>query len=99
MVANKGREQLWQGRLAEWQAGGKSQRAYAIEHGFPVRQFGYWVRRLTKPKAAPALLPVHVAPSVPPAPSAFSLRSERGWTLTLPSDVPASWLAELMRAL
>jgi hypothetical protein len=45
------------------------------------------------------MLPVHVAPSVPPAPTAFSLRSERGWTLTLPSDVPASWLAELIRAL
>jgi hypothetical protein len=53
-VANKDREQLWQERLAEWQAGGKSQRAYAMEHGFPVRQFGYWVRRLTKPKATVA---------------------------------------------
>jgi hypothetical protein len=30
---------------------------------------------------------------------AISLRSERGWTLTLPGDVPASWLAEVMRAL
>jgi hypothetical protein len=29
----------------------------------------------------------------------MSLRSELGWTLTLPSDVPASWLAELMRGL
>lgn len=99
MVANKDREQLWQERLAEWQAGGKSQRAYAMEHGFPVRQFGYWVRRLTKPKASPALLPVHVAPSATLAPAAFSLRSDRGWTLTLPTDVPASWLAELVRAL
>ena len=27
------------------------------------------------------------------------LRSEHGWTLTLPGDVPAGWLAELMRAL
>lgn len=80
-------------------AGGKSQRAYAMEHGFPVRQFGYWVRRLTKPKATPALLPMHLMPSVPPVSTALSLRSERGWTLTLPSDVPASWLAELMRAL
>jgi hypothetical protein len=98
-VANKEREQLWQERLAEWKAGGKSQRAYAMEHGFPVRQFGYWVRRLSKPRTTAALLPVHVVPSVAPAPTAFKLRSERGWTLTLPNDVPASWLAELMRAL
>ncbi len=99
MVANKDPERFWQERLAEWKAGGKSQRVYAIEYGFPVRQFGYWVRRLTKPKAAPALLPVHVAPTAHPAPAVFSVRSERGWTLTLPSDVPASWLAELMRSL
>jgi hypothetical protein len=33
-----------------------------------------------------------------PAP-AISLRSERGWTLTLAGDVPAGWLAELMQAL
>ncbi len=98
-MANKEREQLWQERLAQWQASGKSQRAYAIEHGFPVRQFGYWVRRLRKPEGAPALLPVRVSPSVTPASTSFSLRSERGWTLTLPIDVPASWLAELMRAL
>jgi hypothetical protein len=98
-VANKDREQLWRERLAEWQSGGKSQRAYAMEHGFPVRQFGYWVRRLTKSKAAPALLPVHVALTALPAPAAVSLRSDRGWTLTLPADVSAGWLAELMRAL
>ncbi len=29
----------------------------------------------------------------------INLFSENGWTLTLPGDVPASWLAELMRAL
>jgi hypothetical protein len=98
-VANKEREQLWQERVAQWQASGMSQRAYAMEHGFPVRQVGYWVRRLTKSQAAPALLPVRVTPAAVPAAVAISLRSERGWTLTLPGDVPASWLAELMRAL
>jgi hypothetical protein len=37
-------------------------------------------------------------PAAAPA-APLSLRSEQGWTLTLPSDVPASWLTELMRAL
>lgn len=97
-MANREREQLWQGRVAQWQASGLSQRAYAIANGFPVRQVGYWVRRLAKSQEVPALLPVRIAP-VAPAAVAISLRSERGWTLTLPSDVPASWLAELMRAL
>ena len=98
MVANDEREQLWQERVAQWQASGLSQRAYAVEHGFPARQVGYWVRRLTKSQEVAALVPVRVAAvSVPVA--AISLRSERGWTLTVPSDVPASWLGELMRSL
>lgn len=97
-MANKEREQLWQERVAQWQASGLSQRAYAMEQGFPVRQVGYWVRRLANSQAVPALVPVRVA-AVVPAAVAISLRSERGWTLTLPSGVPASWLAELLRAL
>ncbi|SFV08025.1 IS66 family insertion sequence element accessory protein TnpA [Pseudoduganella namucuonensis] len=97
-MANKEREQLWQERVAQWQASGLSQRAYALEQGFPVRQVGYWVRRLTQSQVAAALLPVRIA-AVPAPAAALSLRSERGWTLTVPGDVPASWLAELMRAL
>jgi hypothetical protein len=46
----------------------------------------------------PALLPVRVVPAVVAA-APINLRSENGWTLTLPGDVPAGWLAELMRAL
>lgn len=75
-----------------------------IRHGARVSdpgQVGYWVRRLTRSPAVPGLLPVRVAPAAPAAPvvAAISLRNERGWTLSLPGDVPASWLAELMRAL
>ncbi|MCE3605415.1 hypothetical protein LXA47_17660 [Massilia sp. P8910] len=53
---------------------------------------------MTAVQAAPALLPVRVAQEAAEV-RAISLRSERGWTLTLPGDVPASWLAELMQAL
>jgi hypothetical protein len=87
---------VWQERVARWQASGLSQPAYAIKQGFPVRQVGYWVLRLTGAQALPALLPVRVGPAVAVA---VSLRSEHGWTLTLPSDVPASWLAELLSAM
>lgn len=58
--ANEEREQLWQERVAQLQASGVSQRAYAMEHGFSEHQIGYWVRRMTKPKSAPALLPVAI---------------------------------------
>jgi hypothetical protein len=98
MVVNAEREKVWHERVAQWQASGLSQRAYAIEQGFPVRQVGYWVRRLAGAQTLPALLPVRVAP-VHATTAPINLRSENGWTLTLPIDVPASWLAELMRAL
>lgn len=89
---------MWGERVAQWRASGLSQRAYAIEQGFPIRQVGYWVRRLSKAPAVRGLLPVRVAPATPMA-AAIILRNERGWTLSLPGDVPANWLAELMRAL
>lgn len=95
-MSNKDREKVWEERVAQWRASGLSQRAYAIEQGFPIRQVGYWVRRLSKSPTGPGLLPVRVAPTVP---AAISLHNERGWTLSLPGDVPADWLAELMRAL
>lgn len=98
-MSNKERQKVWEGRVAQWRASGLSQRAYAIEQGFPIRQVGYWVRRLTRSPAVPGLLPVRVAPAAPAAPAALSLSNERGWTLSVPGDVPATWLAELMRAL
>ena len=61
MVVNSEREKVWQERVAQWRASGLSQRAYAIEQGFPIRQVGYWVRRLPGAQAVPALLPVRVA--------------------------------------
>jgi hypothetical protein len=97
-VANSEREKLWRERVAHWRASGLSQRAYAIEQGFPIRQVGYWVRRLTVAQAVPALVPVRVAPTAMAA-VPIILRGENGWTLSLPGDVPAGWLAELMRAL
>lgn len=51
-VANKEREQLWQQRVAQWQSSGLSQREYAVKEGSPVRQVGYWVRRLTEAQDA-----------------------------------------------
>ena len=97
-MVNTERKAIWQERVGHWRASGLSQRAFALQEGYPVRQMGYWVRRLCGSPDAPGLLPVRVAPA-PPAPVAISLINERGWTLSLPNDVPANWLAELMRAL
>lgn len=40
-MINAEREKVWQQRVAQWRDSGQSQRSYAIEHGFAVRQFGY----------------------------------------------------------
>ena len=92
------REALWQERVQEWRGSGLSQRAFALKHGYPVRQVGYWVRRLAESQSAPLMLPVTVSGAVAPS-TAINLRSERGWTVTLPADVPAAWRAELLRTL
>ncbi len=97
-MVNTEREAVWQGRVEHWRASGLSQRAFALQEDYPIRPVGYWVRRLTRSPTAPGLLPVQVTPA-PPVPAAVCLINERGWTLSLPNDVPASWLAELMRAL
>jgi hypothetical protein len=97
MVANVEIEKAWQERVAQWRASGLTQRAFALEHGFSQKQISYWSRRLATAEPASGFVPVRVTPAV--AADAISLRSAHGWTLTLPRDVPASWLAEMMRAL
>jgi hypothetical protein len=100
MADNKQREALWRERVELWRASGLSQRAFALKHGYPVRQMGYWVRRLAvaRAKPAPALLPVEVRQSAAPR-AALTLRGDSGWTMTLPAATPAAWLADLLRAL
>ena len=92
------REALWQERVQQWRGSGMSQRAFALKHEYSVRQLSYWVRRLAAPKSAALILPVAVMRAAAPS-TAISLRGERGWSLTLPGDVPAAWLVELLRAL
>lgn len=98
MVAIPGREEMWKQRVAQWRASGLSQRAFAIEQGFPIRQVGYWVRRLSGATVSSALIPVQMA-LTGTGDAAIKLRNANGWTLMLSSEVKVAWLAELMRAL
>ena len=97
MVAKQERQQEWQDRVAQWRASGLSQRAFALEHGFSQKQISYWSRRFASLPPSPGFVPVRVASAG--GAGAISLRSAHGWTLILPRDVSASWLAEMMRAL
>ena len=97
MVASAARKKEWQKLVTQWRASGLSQRAFALEHGVSQKQISYWSRSLAATTPSPRLVPVRVMPTA--AAVTISLRSGQGWTLTLPHDVPASWLAEMLRAL
>jgi hypothetical protein len=97
-MANTEREALWQERVSQWRLSGQSQRAFALDQGYPQRQLNYWARRLAAVATAPALLPLSIQRPVIVAP-AISLRSPSGWTVTLAPALPTSWVAELLRAL
>jgi hypothetical protein len=67
------------------------------KHSVSQKQISYWLRRFAAVQASPGFVPVRMSSAV--VPGTISLRSTHGWTLTLPSDVLASWLAEMTRAL
>ena len=77
--------------VTQWRASGLSQRAFALEHGVSQKQISYWSRSLAA-TTPPGFVPVRLMPTAGAV--AISLRSEHGWTLTLPQNMPASWLAE-----
>lgn len=96
-MGNTEREALWQERVARWRKSGKSQRAFALEEGYPVRQVGYWVRRLSNEASRTAVIPV-VVKQAPVAP-ALLVRGPQGWSIEVPAGTPAGWVAELLRGL
>lgn len=86
----------WHEHAGRWQASGLSQRAFAIENGLSQRQVSYWARRLGGAQVPPAFVPVPIMSAG--TPGMISVHSERGWTMTLPRGVPASWAAEMRRS-
>lgn len=97
-MANQEREQLWMERIAQWRESGLSQRAFAQQHGYPIRQVGYWVRRLGRSDlAAPGLLPVVIKQEA--SAPALILRGPHGWSIEIPAGASAAWIANLLRGL
>jgi hypothetical protein len=91
------RRAVWLSRVNEWRASGLSRAAFARRQGLPVKRLNEWARRLSVSSEASTLVPVRLeADSVKPS---LQLQSVTGWTLTLPSDAPATWLSELLRGL
>lgn len=97
-MGNSEQEQIWQERIERWKASGLSQRAFAQQEGYAIRQVGYWKRRLLASSGMAAMLPVIVKGGEPAAPS-MKLHGSHGWSVELPAGTSAAWLAELLRSL
>jgi hypothetical protein len=97
-MVNTEREAIWQERVAQWRASGLSQRAFAMREGYPVRQVGYWVCRLSAAPAVPVMVPITVRGAAPAA-LGLKLCGPHGWSIELPPTTSASWLADLLRGL
>ena len=57
------RRASWKERVQQWRESGLSQRAYAVLHGWSVRQTECWIRELrdvVTPPAAMELIPVSI---------------------------------------
>ncbi len=97
------RRALWKERVQQWRDSGLSQRAFALQHGWPIRQAGYWIRELrddVAPPAAMALIPVSIKrANVSVAGPAMLLRSAGGWSVEIPASQDVAWLADLLRRL
>jgi hypothetical protein len=97
------RRALWKERVQQWRESGLSQRAFALQHGWPIRQAGYWIRELRDevgPPAAMELIPVSVKrANVSVASPAILLRSAGGWSVEIPAGQGVAWLADLLQRL
>lgn len=96
-MANQEREQMWMERIALWRDSGLSQRAFAQQHSYPIRQVGYWVRRLSRSAPTAAMVPVVIKPEA--SAPALTLRGPHGWSIEIPAGASAAWLADLLRGL
>lgn len=76
--------------VTQWRASGLFQRTFAFEHGVSQKQISHWLRSPAATTPSPRFVPVRVMPTAVAV--AISFSSEVGPTLTLPHDVPASWL-------
>jgi hypothetical protein len=90
----------WRQHIEAWQRSGLSQAAYCAEQQLNGRTF---TARLSDYRKLPkldstALIPVQIQPQSAAA-EAIVFTHAQGHRLELPTSMPASWVAELLRCL
>lgn len=95
-MADDARRALWMTRIQQWRESGLSQSAFARQYGFHSWQVSYWAARHNTAQ----MVPVSVKRRAPESPvPALTLHSPSGWIVTLPPNLPATWLGELLQRL
>jgi hypothetical protein len=103
-MARTEKEQLWTGRMVEWERSGTSRRRWCAANGVSVHTFDYWRRRLRSRTVAKRprrqrLVPVVVkpAPGAPASAVTIEIALPGGIALRAPATVETRWLAALVR--
>lgn len=104
-IQSQSKREFWQQHINAWRSSGLLQSAYSRQHHINATTFNNWLRRERKETTINSALPLTPVPvaiqsskNTSPA-SSINLQHHRGWQLSLPSDVPVTWLASLLNEL
>jgi hypothetical protein len=88
----------WINHIEAWQRSGLTQSAYCRGRGLNYHTFSARLSdyRKARKSSLPTLIPVQLPAS---AMGAIVLKRDKVYQLELPTSIPASWLAELLRCL
>ncbi len=91
------KQQFWFAHISAWRASGLTQQRYCHLHHLSLASLGYWItrqRQVGPLSDSPQMVAVCIAPMAGP----LVLR-HGDWSLEMPMDTPAEWVAGLLRAL
>jgi hypothetical protein len=100
MMRRLEKRDFWAAHLTAWRNSGLSQTRYCEQQGLAIANFTYWRQRLadTAPVGTTGVTFVAASVSSTPVHAGLCLRHAH-WQLELPANVPAQWLADLLKAL
>ena len=88
----------WIEHVSKWRTSGLTRAAYCQQENIPVNSFIYQVNRSEETQVNDlTLIPVKVRAD--PAGGELVLRSPKGWSLAMASDVSTVWLGDLLERL
>ena len=99
------KQSYWFEHIHAWRGSGLSKADYCSFHDLSLTSLMYWLRRERivesggNPPRVLDMVPVRIAPDINVVTDSIVVRGPGGWTLELPPQVPASWVAALLGAL